>query len=84
MKKPKHFDSFLYQHLKRTGYSPNDFSVQLEEKYFFFKIQNHKKSTECGPIYAPLTILKKNKIGIPNSPVNWRDNRPKVDKILLF
>ena len=32
MKKPKQFDTFLYQHFKRTGHSPNDISVQPVEK----------------------------------------------------
>ena len=32
MKKPKLFDTFPNQHIKRTGHSPNDISVQLVEK----------------------------------------------------
>lgn len=32
MKKPKQFDTFLYQHFKCTGHSPNDISVQPVEK----------------------------------------------------
>ena len=32
MKKPKQLDTFLYQHFKCTGHSPNDISVQPVEK----------------------------------------------------
>ena len=32
MRKPKKFDTFLYQHFKYTGHSPNDISVQAVEK----------------------------------------------------
>ena len=32
MKKPKPIDTFLYQHFKRTGHSPNDVLVQQVEK----------------------------------------------------
>ena len=33
MKKPKPIDTFLYQHFKRTGHSPNDVLVQPVEKF---------------------------------------------------
>ena len=32
MKKPKPIDTFLYQHFKLTGHSPNDVLVQPVEK----------------------------------------------------
>ena len=37
MKKPKPIDTFLYQHFKRTGHSPNDVSVQPVEKLTYDK-----------------------------------------------
>ena len=37
MKKPKPIDTFLYQHFKRTGHSPNDVLVQLVEKLTYDK-----------------------------------------------
>ena len=37
MKKPKPIDTFLYQHLKRTGHSPNDVLVQPVEKLTYDK-----------------------------------------------
>ena len=49
MKKPKPTDTFLYQHFKLTGHSPNDVLAQPVEKLtydknFFFEIQNHQKT----------------------------------------
>ena len=38
MKKPKPIDTFLYQHFKRTGHSPNDVLVQPVEKLLMIKI----------------------------------------------
>ena len=38
MKKPKLIDTFLYQHFKRTGHSPNDVLVQPVEKLTCDKI----------------------------------------------
>ena len=38
MKKPKPIDTFLYQHFKRTGHSPNDVLVQPVEKLTYDKI----------------------------------------------
>ena len=38
MKMPKPIDTFLYQHLKLTGYSPNDVLVQPVEKLIYDKI----------------------------------------------
>ena len=37
MKKPKPIDTFLYQHFKRTGHSPNDVLVQQVEKLTYDK-----------------------------------------------
>ena len=37
MKKPKSIDTFLYQHFKRTGHSPNDVLVQPVEKLTYDK-----------------------------------------------
>ena len=37
MKKPKPIDTFLYQHFKRTGYSPNDVLVQPVKKLTYDK-----------------------------------------------
>ena len=37
MKKPKPIDTFLYQHFKRTGHSPNDVLVQPVEKLTYDK-----------------------------------------------
>ena len=38
MKKPKPIDTFLYQHFKLTGHSPNDVLVQPVEKISYDKI----------------------------------------------
>ena len=38
MKKLKPIDTFLYQHFKRTGHSPNDVLVQPVEKLTYDKI----------------------------------------------
>ena len=38
MKKPKPIDTFLYQHFKLTGHSPNDVLVQPVEKLTYDKI----------------------------------------------
>ena len=38
MKKPKPIDTFLYQHFKCTGHSPNDVLVQPVEKLTLIKI----------------------------------------------
>ena len=38
MKKPKPIDTFLYQHFKLTGHSPNDVLVQPVEKLSYEKI----------------------------------------------
>ena len=38
MKKPKPIDTFLYQHFKLTGHSPNDVLVQPVEKIIYDKI----------------------------------------------
>ena len=37
MKKPKPIDTFLYQHFKLTGHSPNDFLVQPVGKWTYDK-----------------------------------------------
>ena len=37
MKKPKPIDTFLYQHFKITGHSPNDVLVQPVEKLTYDK-----------------------------------------------
>ena len=37
MKKPKPIDTFLYQHIKLTGHSPNDVLVQPVEKLTYDK-----------------------------------------------
>lgn len=35
MKKPKHFNTFIYQPLQRTGHSPNDILEQPMEKFIY-------------------------------------------------
>ena len=37
IKKPKTIDTFLYQHFKRTGHSPNNVLVQPVEKLSYDK-----------------------------------------------
>ena len=49
IKKPKPIDTFLYQHFKLTGHSPNDVLVQPVEKLTYDKnsssrIKNHQKT----------------------------------------
>ena len=38
IRKPKNNDTFLYQHFKRTGHSPNNVIVQPVEKSHMMKI----------------------------------------------
>ena len=42
--KPKNIDAFLYQHLKRTGHSPNNVLVQPVEKLYYDENSKYCKS----------------------------------------
>ena len=42
MKKPKPIDTFLYQHFKLTGHSPNDVLVQPVEKLIYEKYSSSR------------------------------------------
>ena len=46
MKKPKPIDTFLYQHFKRTGHSPNDVLVQPVEKLMIKILLRDSKSSK--------------------------------------
>ena len=49
MKKRKPTDTFLYQHFKRIGHSPNDVLVQLMEKLIYDK-NSHRDSKSSKDI----------------------------------
>ena len=42
MKRPKLFDTFLYQHYKCTGHSPKDISVQPVKKVTYQEISSSR------------------------------------------
>ena len=58
MKKPKPIDTFLYQHFKLTGHSPNDVLVQPVEKLTYEK----KSSSRFKIIKRHETELKWTKL----------------------
>ena len=69
MKKPKPIDTFLYQHFKLTGHSPNDVLVQPVEKLTYEKdsssrfkiIKRHETALKLLQTHFPLrsnTLLK--------------------------
>ena len=69
MKKPKPIDTFLYQHFKRTGHSPNDVLVQPVEKLTYDK----NSSSRFKIIKRHETELKWIKL-LQNFPLGFNDN----------
>ena len=59
----------------------NTFKVSVHHHH---SLDNENKNIASGAIYTRSPILEKILIGIPYSPVKWRDNRAKVDKILFI
>lgn len=70
MKKPKQFDTFLYQHFKRTGHSPNDISVQPVEKLTY----SENSSARFKVIKRHETELKWIKFLQTPYPLGFNDN----------
>ena len=83
MKKPKPFDTFLYQHFKLTGHSPNDVLVQLVEKLTYGK----KSSSRFKIINRHETELKWIKLLQTPFPLGFNDNinhEGNISKMLDF
>ena len=70
MKKPNPIDTFLYQHLKLTGHSPNDVLVQPVEKLTYDK----KSSSRFKIIKRHETELKWIKILQTPFPLGFNNN----------
>ena len=70
MKKPKPIDTFLYQHFKRTGHSPNDVFVQPVEKLTYDK----NSSSRFKIIKRHETELKWIKLLQTPFPLGFNDN----------
>ena len=68
--KPKKFDTFLYQHFKRTGHSPKNVLVQLVEKLSYDK----NSSVNFNNIKRFETELKWVKLLQTASPLGLNDN----------
>ena len=71
MKKPKPIDTFLYQHFKRTGYSPNDVLVQPVVKLTYDK---NSSSRFKSFINRQETELKWIKLLQTHFPLGFNDN----------
>ena len=88
MKNPKLIDTFLYQHFKLTGHSPNDVSVQPDEKLTYDK----NSSSRFKIIKRHETELKWIQLLQTRFPVGFNDNiyhgniskMPGVDVFSLF
>ena len=70
IKKPKKIDSFLYQHFKRTGHSPDNVLVQPVEKLIY----NENSSVRFNTIKRLETELKWIKLLQSASPLGFNDN----------
>ena len=70
IKKPKSIDTFLYQHFKRTGHSPNDVLVQPVEKLTYDK----NSSSRFKIIKRHVTELNWIKLLQTPSPLGFNDN----------
>ena len=70
MKKPKPIDTFLYQHFKRTGHSPNDVLVQPVEKLTY----DQNSSSRFKIIKRHETELKWIKLLQTPFPLGFNDN----------
>ena len=70
MKKPKPIDTFLYQHFKLTGHSPNNILVQPVEKLTYDK----KSSSRFKIIIRHESELKWIKLLQTPFPLGFNDN----------
>ena len=68
--KAKKIDTFLYQHFKRTGHSPDNVSVQISEKLSY----DHNSSARFNNIKRFETELKWIKLLQSASPLGFNDN----------
>ena len=70
IKKPKKIDTFLYQHFKRTGHSPDNILVQPVEKLIY----EENSSVRFNTIKRLETELKWIKLLQSASPIGFNDN----------
>ena len=70
IKKPKNIDTFLYQHFKRTGHSPDNVLVQPVEKLIY----DENSSVRFNTIKRFETELKLLKLLQSVSPLGFNDN----------
>ena len=70
IKKPKNIDTFLYQHFKRTGHSPDNVLVQPVEKLIY----DENSSVRFNTIKRFETELKWIKLLQSASPLGFNDN----------
>ena len=72
IKKPKKIDTFLYQHFKRTGHSPNNVLVQPVDKLSYD--ENSTSTVRFNTIKRFETELKWIKLLQSASPLCFNDN----------
>ena len=77
IKKPKKIDTFLYQHFKRTGHSPDNVLVQPVEKLIY----DENSSVRFNTIKRFETELKWIKLLQSASPLGFNDNIYQEGKI---
>ena len=70
IKKPKKIDTFLYQHFKRIGHSPDNVLVQPVEKLIY----DENSSVRFDTIKRYETELKWIKLLLSASPLGFNDN----------
>ena len=70
IKKPKNIDTFLYQHFKRTGHSPDNVLVQPVEKLIY----DENSSVRFNSIKRFETELKCIKLLQSAPPLGFNDN----------
>ena len=70
LKKPKKIDTFLYQHFKRTGHSPDNVLVQPVEKLIY----DDNSSVRFNTIKRLETELKWIKLLQSASPLGFNNN----------
>ena len=83
LKKTKKIDTFLYQHFKRTGHSPDNFLVQPMEKL----INDETSSVRFNTIKRLETELKWIKLLQSASPLGFNDNiyqEGNISKMMCF
>ena len=83
IRKPKNNDTFLYQHFKRTGHSPNNVLVKPVEKISY----NENSSVRFKNIKRFETELKWIKLLQTPFPLGFNDNiyhEGNISKILMY